>query len=320
MSTSGSKTSEPVNSLERLSPDQQKVAAIAGQKHVLFVDDEPTLRLTVPLILTNAGFDVLAAGTVPAALSLINTQAFDVLISDLNIGEAGDGFTVVSAMRRCQPRCHTLILTGYPDFDAAMESIRKQADGFIVKPVHPTRLIDTVRQQFEQSRRERELRRRSDRLASLLRTKKQFVIQNWLHSVEKDSLLEQVEMSENERIDHIPLLLDELINVLESKIHVVGHDSDALGGDIHVVHLDELQEQTIQRAAQHGSLRKRQGYSLEMVFRESRLAQAAIFQVLQAHLLELELSCVIPDLTITSDVLEALVAKSVETFSETKAA
>jgi DNA-binding response OmpR family regulator len=318
MSTSGSKTSEPVNSLERVSPDQQKVVAIAGQKHVLFVDDEPTLRLTVPLILTNAGFDVLAAGTVPAALSLINTQAFDVLISDLNIGEAGDGFTVVSAMRRCQPRFHNLILTGYPDFDAAMESIRKQADGFIVKPVHPSRLIDTVRQQFEQSR--RELRRRCDRLASLLRTKKQFVIQNWLHSVERDSLLKQVEMSESERIDHIPLLLDEIINVLESKIHVVKHDSDALDRDIHVVHLDELQEQTIQRAAQHGSLRKRQGYSLEMVFRESRLAQAAIFQVLHAHLLELELSYVIPDLTITSDVLEALVAKSVETFSETKAA
>jgi hypothetical protein len=37
------------------------------------------------------------------SLGLITERKFDVLISDLNIGHPGDGFTVVSAMRRLQP-------------------------------------------------------------------------------------------------------------------------------------------------------------------------------------------------------------------------
>ena len=49
----------------------------------------------------------------------MNHATFDVLLSDLNIGQPGDGFTVVSAMRRVQPKAATFILTGYPDFDTA---------------------------------------------------------------------------------------------------------------------------------------------------------------------------------------------------------
>jgi DNA-binding NtrC family response regulator len=77
---------------------------------ILFVDDEPSLRATLPTIVEQHGFHVSAVATVPEALLAINTDKFDVLISDLNIGEPGDGFTVVSAMRRTQPRCVNFIL------------------------------------------------------------------------------------------------------------------------------------------------------------------------------------------------------------------
>jgi len=82
---------------------------------VLFVDDEPGIRLTMPQILRQQGLRVRAVGTVSHALAEITSAQFDVLISDLNIGQPGDGFTVVSAMRRTQPKCVTIILTGYPD-------------------------------------------------------------------------------------------------------------------------------------------------------------------------------------------------------------
>ena len=85
--------------------------------HILFVDDEPGIRDTLPAILEQHGFQVTVAATVPEALHAITTGKFDVLISDLNIGAAGDGFTVVSAMRRTQPDCVNFILTGYPAFE-----------------------------------------------------------------------------------------------------------------------------------------------------------------------------------------------------------
>ena len=315
MSTLRSRTSTSNNKRARFVKEKHKLEPISLREHVLYVDDEPALRETVPPILTNAGFAVTSAATVSEALSIINLQTFDVLISDLNIGEPGDGFTVVSAMRRSQPKCHTLILTGYPDFDAALESIRQQADGFIIKPAQPERLIETVRQQLRQPR--RHLHHGHERLASLLRANKQLLIQNWLDSAEKDGLLRVVGMSENERLDHLPVLLDELIHILESKIHEVGYASSLVQQDLGPV-LRHLQERTVRRAAQHGNMRKRQGYTLDMLFRESRLAQAVIFQMLYEHLLELEMSWVIPDLTVMSDVIGLLVAKSVETYSEAK--
>ena len=79
----------------------------------------------MPAILRQHGYDVTAVGTVNEALAQITSAPFDVLISDLNIGHPGDGFTVVSAMRRTQPTCITLILTGYPGFDSALEAIRE---------------------------------------------------------------------------------------------------------------------------------------------------------------------------------------------------
>ena len=90
---------------------------------VLFVDDEPTLRIVWPAILAGEGFQVSVASTVPEALRLITAEKYDVLIADLNIGQPGDGFTVTSAMRRVQPNVLTIILTGYPAFQAALRAI-----------------------------------------------------------------------------------------------------------------------------------------------------------------------------------------------------
>src|SRR5690348_16573825 len=89
---------------------------------LLFVDDEENVRTLLPMILRKEGFDVTVVATVPEALDFINRQKFEVLLADLNIGQAGDGFTVVSAMRRTQPEVATFILTGYPDFQSALEA------------------------------------------------------------------------------------------------------------------------------------------------------------------------------------------------------
>src|SRR5581483_3246432 len=80
---------------------------------VLMVDDEPAIRETLPPILEQHGFAVATASSVPDALDAINKQRFDILLADLNIGQPGDGFTVVSAMRRTQPEAVTIIITGF---------------------------------------------------------------------------------------------------------------------------------------------------------------------------------------------------------------
>jgi len=117
-----------------------------NRKRLLFVDDEPNIRLTLPPVLEDHGFVVTTAESVDDAIARIDTARFDVLLSDLNIGQEGDGFQVVSAMKKRHPRCVTIILTGYPAFESAVLAIRHQVDDYVVKPADIDVLIKTINQ------------------------------------------------------------------------------------------------------------------------------------------------------------------------------
>lgn len=113
------------------------------RKQILFVDDEDSIRLTLSLVLQQRGYDVEVAASVREAIGKITSNRFDVLLSDLNIGEAGDGFAVVRAIREVNSGCVTIILTGYPGFETAVEGIRQENDN-LVKPADIDFLVDTV--------------------------------------------------------------------------------------------------------------------------------------------------------------------------------
>jgi DNA-binding NtrC family response regulator len=120
-----------------------------SRHRILFVDDEPSIRLTLPPILEQHGFEVKAAANVAEAVAQIKASRFDVLISDLNVEENGDGFLVVSAMREKQPHCITLILTGFPGFETAVDALRLRVDDYVVKPVDVDTLINSLRKMLE---------------------------------------------------------------------------------------------------------------------------------------------------------------------------
>ena len=132
---------------------------MAGTSHglsrrLLFVDDEEGIRTTLPAILELRGFEVRVAASVPEAFSEIKTHKFDVLLSDLNIGEDGNGFTVIRAMRQAHPNCVAILLTGYPAFETAVQAIEDEVDGYHVKPADINSLVSTI---------ERKLRSRQSR-------------------------------------------------------------------------------------------------------------------------------------------------------------
>src|SRR5436305_4044721 len=130
----------------------QKQPVPPSKIRLLFVDDEENIRLTLPAILQREGFEVSVAASVPEALEIINHQSFEVLLTDLNIGGPADGFILVSAMRRCQPTAATFILTGYPDFQTALEAIRKQVDDYLTKPADIPTLVSTLKEKARQPR------------------------------------------------------------------------------------------------------------------------------------------------------------------------
>jgi len=71
-----------------------------GSRTVLFVEDDSNLRTTLSTILKHKGFALTSVKSVTEALAAIGGQAFDILLSDLNIGEPGDLVDLVGELHK----------------------------------------------------------------------------------------------------------------------------------------------------------------------------------------------------------------------------
>src|ERR1700721_3759075 len=115
---------------------------------VLVVDDDEVVRETLCTILQKHDFEVTCAANVSQALKLISSQKYDVLLSDLHMPGAGDGLTVVSAMRHANPEAVTILLSSFPEMRAATQAILLQTDQILVKPVDIVSLVEAINQRL----------------------------------------------------------------------------------------------------------------------------------------------------------------------------
>ncbi|MGA3210794.1 MAG: response regulator [Terriglobales bacterium] len=102
---------------------------------ILCVDDDPAVLYTMKLILERAGFEVLAATDIPAAVSAVTEHAVDLVILDCLPNRA----SLVEETRRRRPNAPMLLLTG--DLEKSEET---DLDGILHKPVPPRELIHTI--------------------------------------------------------------------------------------------------------------------------------------------------------------------------------
>src|ERR1700677_4278808 len=119
-----------------------------AQAKILLVDDNESIRESLKEVLEFNQFLVTTAADVSEAIHLIDTEPFDALLSDLLMPGAGDGFTVISAMRHKRPNAITLLFTGYPALKEAMSAILLQVDEILVKPMPPGDLVAVVRERL----------------------------------------------------------------------------------------------------------------------------------------------------------------------------
>src|SRR5262249_6539117 len=243
--------------------------AIMPPIRILFVDDEPNIRLTLPQILQQHGYDVTAVATVAEALAQMHSRPFDLLVADLNIGHAGDGFTVVSAMRRTQPSCINFILTGYPAFETALQAIRSQVDDYLVKPADIESLISSIESKLENRQPYHPIPLK--RVSAILQENTEQIAGKALQRMTSHADLSGIKLSDQERVEHLPALLQGIAEQVESPPHT---KPEAFHGI----------------AAEHGRARYRQGYSIPLMIEDARLLNDAIYEVIQDSLLSLDLS------------------------------
>lgn len=262
---------------------------------VLFVDDETNIRLTLPAILEMNGYKVTVAATVAEALEAIHSQTFDVLLSDLNISHPADGFTVVGAMRSLQPRCVTLILTGYPAFETALQAIRSHVDDYLTKPADIGYLLRTIQEKLTAPRAAQAVPVR--RLASIFRDNFQSLVDYVLEEMKMTPELAQFPLRDAERIQGLRSMLNALVRALEK-------------GDAHDRH------ELLHPAYAHGRTRREQGYSAPMIVEETRCVDAAIVKVIEENLLAIDISLLFPDWNVVHAMLQGQLKAAITAFLE----
>jgi DNA-binding response OmpR family regulator len=250
---------------------------------VLVVEDDDAVRLMLHEGLHRDGFEVVVASNVRDALRLIATETFDVLLSDLHMPLAGDGFTLVSAMRHTHPEALTVVLSGYPALDEAMSAILAQADEIFTKPIRIGALKELIRARLADPRTKKRVKPES--VASILEREVETTIQNWLDIVDQDAELTCIPLSRLERTGHLPKLLLDLIVRLR---------------------LDSGLPAPISMAARdHGVMRLQQGYTATMVVEESRILQVSIFSTLQRNLCGVDFSRLLLDVVTIADEVDS---------------
>ncbi|MDW7656527.1 MAG: response regulator [Bacillota bacterium] len=113
--------------------------------HILIVDDEYSLRITVQALLQKAGYAVDAAENATAALDLIAANDYDVILTDI-IMPRMDGIELLSYIRRRSQTVQVLIMTGEPTIDTAMQAVKIGASEYLPKPIDKETLLIAVRQ------------------------------------------------------------------------------------------------------------------------------------------------------------------------------
>ena len=260
---------------------------------VLLAEDDDAVRDMLQTTLERDGFEVVAVASVRDALSYIATENFDALLSDLHMPHAGDGFTVVSAMRHTHPQAVTLVLSGYPALEEALSAIRLQADEVLMKPIQIASLREMIRNKLANPVARRPLPTES--VASILEHDQSATIQDWLALVEQNEELTCVPLSIEARTGHLPNLIADLIFRLRLP--------------------PTAQADVSTSARRHGDLRRKQGYTAAMVVEESRIFQVSIFNTLQNNLAKVDFSKVLLDVITIADEVDSQLKQAMLSYA-----
>ncbi len=126
---------------------------------ILVVDDEESIRFSFRKILSRAGYDVIVAAHMIDAKAILPANEFEVAIID-RLLESYDGIDLIKHIKTVQPYCETILVSAYPTFKSASETLKLNAFAYLTKPVKKDELCQAVGEAVLKARSRRESRHR----------------------------------------------------------------------------------------------------------------------------------------------------------------
>jgi len=120
-------------------------------KKVLIVDDEPGLRQSLGLLLSDAGYAVTAEQDGRRALERATAETFDLILCDVRMPEM-DGLTFLRNYRQRGGNALVIVMSAYGGEDAAIAAMKEGAYDYLPKPFRPDEVVLTLRKAEERER------------------------------------------------------------------------------------------------------------------------------------------------------------------------
>ena len=149
-----------------------------AEHKILVVDDELFVRELLEEYFSKLNFEVMVAGSGPAALKLVAENRFKVALIDLKMSDM-DGIEVLKRIRDLDENLIVILMTGYPTVESSVEAMRTGAYDYVIKPFRLNELKDIISRAVK----EHQIRCEISRIKSRL-----FILEQKLAGLTDDSL------------------------------------------------------------------------------------------------------------------------------------
>jgi response regulator RpfG family c-di-GMP phosphodiesterase len=110
------------------------------------VEDDRVLRELIGRFLARLGYKVSTAAGVPEAVELLESEAFELVVTDLRL-PTSSGVELMLVVRSRQPDARTILMSGDADLPTVAVAVERGVDAVLLKPFE----LEELRQQVEQS-------------------------------------------------------------------------------------------------------------------------------------------------------------------------
>lgn len=187
---------------------------------ILVVDDDEIAREVVTTALSREGYNVISANDGLEAMSILEREDIDLVLTDLKMPKAG-GMDVLKYAIKNNPDTAVVILTAYGSLDTAIDAIKEGAYDYLTKPFNVQQILLLTARAFERTsliKKNRELRKQLKDIYrdlkiinALVESENQDIQTNWINRMEGLVKMDILSLAETE------ILKEKLLKVYQKE-------------------------------------------------------------------------------------------------------
>ena len=124
-------------------------------KRILVIDDEPSMRELLGIMLRKEGFDVVVAESRAMAAAVLGKGPVDMVITDVKLPD-GDGIEILRHVKAASPETVVIVMTAFGSTQTAVAALKLGAHDYLTKPFDVDELKIVVRGALEKRQLEEE--------------------------------------------------------------------------------------------------------------------------------------------------------------------